>query len=106
MELKSEKDCLDEVSLTFQSARSGITEEKGNAYTTTMPLSSPLHSGWEEQSKKRRVRVSNGTIQALPPIPPWMLHNELKKERIVQKPNGAMDPAGMVLYDFLGMGGK
>lgn len=106
MELGSETDRFDgesdAVSLTFQSAQSEMTEQEEHGVTVNMPVSSLLDPGWEQQSKRDCTSVSNDTIEALPSIPPRIL----RKERIVQQTDMAMDPAGIILYDFLGFSGK
>lgn len=106
IELQSETDRLDTgsdaVSLTFQTARSEITQQEENGSIDRMRLSSLLHSSWEEQSKRSGTITSEHTIEALPSIPPSVW----RKERIGQQTDMAMDPASVVLYDFLGFGAK
>ncbi|KAH7406695.1 hypothetical protein DE146DRAFT_399733 [Phaeosphaeria sp. MPI-PUGE-AT-0046c] len=106
MELRSETDRLDSgsdaVSLTFKTARSGMTVQEEDGCRAKMPVSRLPHSVWEEQHNRNCTSASNGNIEALPTMSPYML----RKERIVQQTDMAMDPAGMVLYDFLGFAEK
>lgn len=79
-----------------------MTEQEEHGVTANMPVSSLLNPGWEQQSKRDCTSVSNDTIEALPCISPRIL----RKERIVQQTDMAMDPAGIILYDFLEFSGK